>query len=91
MALFCYPAFSRNAGMPGPKKNPESYRSREDMKPFTAFMSESHKNRVEHVVLMGKQTQKGPQTQSELLSDALEKYLPSMERFLKARMKEIYG
>jgi len=54
-------------------------------------MPATYKERVEKVVHMSVLTQSGPQDQSELLEQALSKYLPSMERYLMARMKEMYG
>ena len=77
--------------MPGPKKRADSKRNDPYWTSFTAFIPTTHKKRVEHVVRMSKDAETGPQDQSEVLRDALEKYLPSMERYLKARMKEIYG
>jgi len=77
--------------MPGPKKRAESKRNDPYWTAFTAFMPTTYKKRVEHVVRMSIDTQSGPQDQSELLRDALEMYLPSVERHLKARMKEKYG
>lgn len=77
--------------MPGPKKCPESKRNDPYWQSFTAFMPKDFKKRIDHVVHMSRLTQGGPQDQSELLTQALEKYLPSMERYLKARIKEMYG
>ena len=77
--------------MPGPKKKAESKRNDPYWKSFTAFMPATYKERVEKVVHMSVLTQSGPQDQSELLEQALSKYLPSMERYLKARMKEMYS
>ena len=54
-------------------------------------MPATHKKRIEDIVHMGILTQRGPQDQSELLKDALDLYLPGMERWLKSQMKKMYG
>ena len=77
--------------MPGPKKSFESKRNDPYWKSFTAFMPATHKKRIEDIVHMGILTQRGPQDQSELLKDALDLYLPGMERWLKSQMKKMYG
>ena len=79
--------------MPGPQPKPESKRNSPHWKAFSAFLTTDDLDRLQGIVHLVKLTgADGPADQSEALHEALQDYLTTMERHLKAvALKQLEG